>query len=145
MHSVRTSSSPLSAVDVKRLEHNINLMRDSIILFTATGAARGVSGHTGGPFDTTPEVVILQALFDHDAGKNYVPIVFDEAGHRCVHSLTLFGVIAYSPFSVATQYFLSALHGDLPAEHLLNYRAANSKLPGHPELGLTPGAPDLCW
>jgi transketolase len=24
-------------------------------------------------------------------------------------------------------------------EHLLNYRAANSKLPGHPELGLTPG------
>ncbi len=27
----------------------------------------------------------------------------------------------------------------MPAEHLLHYRAANSKLPGHPELGLTPG------
>ena len=40
---------------------------------------------------------------------------------------------------VATQYLLSALEGSLPAEHLLHYREANSKLPGHPELGLTPG------
>ena len=40
---------------------------------------------------------------------------------------------------VATQYLLAALDGHLPAEHLLQYRAANSKLPGHPELGLTPG------
>lgn len=34
---------------------------------------------------------------------------------------------------------MSALEGSLPAEHLLHYREANSKLPGHPELGLTPG------
>lgn len=40
---------------------------------------------------------------------------------------------------MATQYILSALEGALPAEQLLHYRAANSKLPGHPELGLTPG------
>ncbi len=40
---------------------------------------------------------------------------------------------------VATQYILSALEGSIPAEHLLRYREANSKLPGHPELGLTPG------
>ena len=40
---------------------------------------------------------------------------------------------------VATQYLLSALHGDIPAEHLLHYREAHSQLPGHPELGLTPG------
>lgn len=40
---------------------------------------------------------------------------------------------------VATQYILSALHNDIPAEHLVHYREANSKLPGHPELGLTPG------
>lgn len=26
---------------------NIQLLRDAIVLFTATGAARGVSGHTG--------------------------------------------------------------------------------------------------
>jgi Transketolase, thiamine diphosphate binding domain len=40
---------------------------------------------------------------------------------------------------VATQYLLSALEGAIPAEHLLHYREANYKLPGHPELGLTPG------
>lgn len=40
---------------------------------------------------------------------------------------------------VATQYILAALEGHLPVEHLLHYREANSKLPGHPELGLTPG------
>ena len=31
------------------------------------------------------------------------------------------------------------MEGAIPAEHLLHYREANSKLPGHPELGLTPG------
>ncbi|KAF7330200.1 Thiamine diphosphate-binding protein [Mycena venus] len=76
---------------------NIQLLRDAIVFFTASGAARG---------DT----------------QKYVPIVFDEAGHR-----------------VATQYILSALEGSLPVEHLMHYREANSKLPGHPELGLTPG------
>jgi transketolase N-terminal domain/subunit len=40
---------------------------------------------------------------------------------------------------VATQYILAALDGSLPANHLLRYREAHSKLPGHPELGLTPG------
>ncbi|KAF7298624.1 Transketolase [Mycena indigotica] len=100
---------------------NIQLLRDAIVLFTASGAARGVSGHTGGAYDTVPEVCILLALFEGSPEK-YVPIIFDEAGHR-----------------VATQYMLAALEGHLPAEHLLNYRKANSKLPGHPELGLTPG------
>ncbi|GJJ12442.1 hypothetical protein Clacol_006684 [Clathrus columnatus] len=112
----------LSDIQKKKLLENIQLLRDAIIFFTAAGAARGVSGHTGGPYDTVPEVCILEALFTHDSEQNYVPIHFDEAGHR-----------------VATQYILSALHGDLPAEHLLHYREANSKLPGHPELGLTPG------
>lgn len=40
---------------------------------------------------------------------------------------------------VATQYLMSAIEGHIPPEHLLHYREANSKLPGHPELGLTPG------
>ena len=43
-----------------------------------TGAARGVTGHTGGPYDTVPEVVILESLFTHS--DNFVPIHFDEAG-----------------------------------------------------------------
>jgi transketolase len=100
---------------------NISLLRDIIVYFTSSGAARGVSGHTGGPYDTIPEVCILEAFFQHSTEK-FVPIVYDEAGHR-----------------VATQYLLSALHKHIPFEHLLHYREANSKLPGHPELGLTPG------
>ena len=40
---------------------------------------------------------------------------------------------------VATQYILAALDGSISSEHLLHYREAHSKLPGHPELGLTPG------
>ena len=103
------------------LTANIQLCREAIVFFTATGAARGVGGHTGGPFDTVPEVMILDAFF-RGAPDKFVPIFFDEAGHR-----------------VATQYLMATLHGDLPQEDLLNYRGANSKLPGHPELGLTPG------
>ncbi|MGD1862622.1 MAG: transketolase C-terminal domain-containing protein [Leptolyngbyaceae cyanobacterium] len=103
------------------LKFNIELCRDAIVFFTATGAARGVGGHTGGPFDTVPEVMILDALFRGNADK-FVPTFFDEAGHR-----------------VATQYLMATLNGDLPAEQLLLYRAAHEKLPGHPELGLTPG------
>ncbi|KAF8622849.1 hypothetical protein AX15_006694 [Amanita polypyramis BW_CC] len=99
---------------------NIQLLRDIIVLFTATGAARGVSGHTGGAYDTVPEVCILLSLFENS--DKFYPVVFDEAGHR-----------------VATQYLLAALDGSIPPESLLHYREANSKLPGHPELGLTPG------
>ena len=103
------------------LKANIELCRAAIVFFTATGAAHGVGGHTGGPYDTVPEVMILDALFkSHD--DKFVPIFFDEAGHR-----------------VGTQYLMATLDGDLPAEQLMNYRMANSKLPGHPELGLTPG------
>ncbi|MDE5111506.1 MAG: transketolase, partial [Trichodesmium sp. St7_bin2_1] len=88
------------------LKANIQLCRDTIIFFTATGAARGVGGHTGGPYDTVPEVMILDAFF-RGAAKKFVPIFFDEAGHR-----------------VATQYLIAAIQGDLPVEHLVNYRAA---------------------
>ncbi|MDZ8108740.1 MAG: transketolase C-terminal domain-containing protein [Nostoc sp. DedQUE12a] len=103
------------------LKANIQLCRDAIVFFTATGAARGVGGHTGGPYDTVPEAIVLDALFN-SASDKFVPIFFDEAGHR-----------------VATQYLMAALHGHLPSEQLLHYRQAHSRLPGHPELGLTPG------
>jgi transketolase len=115
------SISTLTAGQRASLKANIQLCRDAIVFFTATGAARGVGGHTGGPYDTVPEVMIMDALFRGSASK-FVPIFFDEAGHR-----------------VATQYLMSTLNGDLPAERLMGYRAAHSHLPGHPELGLTPG------
>ncbi|TVQ43304.1 MAG: transketolase [Gloeocapsa sp. DLM2.Bin57] len=115
------SQKTLTSEQKQALQANIQLCRDAIIFFTATGAARGVGGHTGGPYDTVPEVMILDALFRTSPDK-FVPIFFDEAGHR-----------------VATQYLMATLHGELPAERLLRYREAHSGLPGHPELGLTPG------
>ncbi len=111
----------LSVSEREALSANIQLCRDAIIFFTATGAARGVGGHSGGPYDTVPEVMILDAFF-RGAPDRFLPVFFDEAGHR-----------------VATQYLISVLRGQLPAEVLLEYRAAHSRLPGHPELGLTPG------
>jgi hypothetical protein len=34
------------------LRHNIQLCRDTIVFFTALAGARGLSGHTGGAYDT---------------------------------------------------------------------------------------------
>ena len=114
------SNATLTAEQKASLKHNIQLCRDAIVFFTATGAARGVGGHTGGPYDTVPEVMIMDALFR--GSDKFIPTFFDEAGHR-----------------VATQYLMSVLNGDMPAEKLTQYRAAHSHLPGHPELGFTPG------
>jgi transketolase len=102
------------------LRHNIQLCRDTIVFFTALAGAKGLSGHTGGAYDTVPEVVIIRAFIA--GGAPIVPVVYDEAGHR-----------------VATQYLLSVLNGAMPAEKLLHYREFNQGLPGHPEKELTPG------
>ncbi|MGA2810483.1 MAG: transketolase C-terminal domain-containing protein [Candidatus Acidiferrum sp.] len=102
------------------LRHNIQLCRDVIVFFTALAGARGLSGHTGGAYDTVPELMIIRAFIAN--GTPIVPIFYDEAGHR-----------------VATQYLLSVLNGAMPAEKLLHYREYDSGLPGHPEKLLTPG------
>jgi transketolase len=102
------------------LKHNIQICRDAIVFFTALAGAKGLSGHTGGAYDTVPEVMILRAFIAN--GTPIVPIFYDEAGHR-----------------VATQYLLSVLDGAMPAERLLHYREFDSALPGHPEKMLTPG------
>lgn len=75
------ASKSLNAEQKKALLYNIALMRDAIVFFTATGAATGVSGHTGGPFDMVPEAAILLSLFENEKTK-FVPTLFDEAGHR---------------------------------------------------------------
>jgi transketolase len=102
------------------LQNNIQVCRDAIVFFTALAGARGLSGHTGGAYDTVPEVAIIRAFIE--GGAPIVPIFYDEAGHR-----------------VATQYLLAVLNGALPAEKLLHYREYNAGLPGHPEKELTPG------
>ncbi len=110
----------LSTSERDILAANIALCRDFIVFFTATAAARGLGGHTGGPYDIVPEVLIADAFMR--SGFPIVPLYLDEAGHR-----------------VAIQYLMAVLNGDLPAEALVHYREANAGLPGHPELGLTPG------
>jgi len=110
----------LSDAERKQLAANIQLCRDAIIFFTAVADARGLGGHTGGPYDIVPEVLIADAFMrgtDH-----VVPVFYDEAGHR-----------------VAIQYLMSVLHGHMEAERLMHYREFDSKLPGHPERGFTPG------
>jgi transketolase len=102
------------------LKFNIDLCRDAIVFFTALAGAKGLSGHTGGAYDTVPEVMIIRGFIA--GGAPIVPVFYDEAGHR-----------------VATQYLLSVLNGAMPAEKLLHYREYNSGLPGHPEKELTPG------
>src|ERR1700753_3541030 len=102
------------------LQHNIQLARDAIVFFTALAGAKGLSGHTGGAYDTVPELTIVRAFIAN--GAPIVPVFYDEAGHR-----------------VATQYLLRVLNGAMPAERLLHYREFDSGLPGHPEKMLTPG------
>ncbi|WP_414567463.1 transketolase C-terminal domain-containing protein [Nostoc sp. CCY 9925] len=115
------TNSTLTNQQRETLKANIQLCRDTIVFFTAIAAAKGVGGHTGGAYDTVPEVMILDAFFRESADK-FVPIFFDEAGHR-----------------VATQYLMATLHGDLDVEELLHYREPYSKLLAHPERGRTPG------
>ena len=107
------------------LQANIQLCRDTILFFTAIADAKGLGGHSGGPYDTVPEVLIAYGLMQHakkSGSDDIVPVFFDEAGHR-----------------VATQYLMAVLEGELPAEKLLHYREYLSHLPGHPERGFTPG------
>eukprot|EP00808_Paulinella_micropora_P030549 g37462.t1 len=111
----------LTGEQVSTLKQNIQLCRDAIVFFTACGSASGYGGHTGGAYDTVPEVMLLDAFF-RACPERFVPIFFDEAGHR-----------------VATQYLVSVLRGQLDAKELINYRRGHKHLPGHPELGLTPG------
>mmetsp|Transcript_82863 Transcript_82863/g.208759 ORF Transcript_82863/g.208759 Transcript_82863/m.208759 type:complete len:679 (+) Transcript_82863:63-2099(+) len=115
----RTES--LSAEQRAALRSNIEVCRDAIVMFTSVGGASGYGGHTGGAFDMMVEVCLLEAFFEACPEK-FVRTLFDEAGHR-----------------VATQYLFSVLEGHMPAGQLLKYRQGHSNLPGHPELGRTPG------
>jgi len=98
-----------------QLASNIQLVRDTIIFYTAVAGIKGLGGHTGGAYSIVPEVLIADA-FMRGSTKVY-PVLFDEAGHR-----------------VALQYAMAAFNGDLPFEELLHYREANHRLYGHPEL-----------
>lgn len=109
----------------KAIQSNIDLCRDTIVFFTGVADAKGLGGHTGGPYDTVPETMLAYGFMQHarqGGTPDVVPVFFDEAGHR-----------------VATQYLMAVLEGDLEVERLLHYREYLAHLPGHPERGFTPG------
>ena len=98
----------LTADQKAQLQKNIQLCRDAIVFFTAIADAKGLGGHTGGPYDTVPETLIMHGFMAHarqGGSPNVLPIFFDEAGHR-----------------VATQYLMAVLEGDMPVEKLYHYR-----------------------
>jgi len=111
---------PLDVGQRATLERNIALCRDTIVFFTAVAAAKGLGGHTGGPFDIVPEALVAHGFMRNS--DRVLPVFFDEAGHR-----------------VALQYLMSVLDGEMEAERLLHYREADARLPGHPERGFTEG------
>jgi len=74
-------ASHLTEAEKSSLKHNIQLCRDAIVFFTALAGAKGLSGHTGGAYDTVPEVMIIRAFIAY--GAPIVPIFYDECAERC--------------------------------------------------------------
>lgn len=97
-----------------QLLKNIQIVRDTIVFYTAIAGIKGLGGHTGGAYSIVPEVLIADS-FMKGSDKVY-PVYWDEGGHR-----------------VAIQYAMSAFNGEMPFEKLLHYREANEGLYGHPE------------
>eukprot|EP00747_Dinoflagellata_sp_TGD_P193057 gnl/TRDRNA2_/TRDRNA2_58737_c0_seq1.p1 gnl/TRDRNA2_/TRDRNA2_58737_c0~~gnl/TRDRNA2_/TRDRNA2_58737_c0_seq1.p1 ORF type:complete len:668 (-),score=133.52 gnl/TRDRNA2_/TRDRNA2_58737_c0_seq1:371-2350(-) len=111
----------LSDAQFEAIKANVELCRTAIVAFTAVGGASGYGGHTGGAFDMMPEVCLIDAFF-RACPDRFVQTLFDEAGHRS-----------------ATQYLFAVMQGHFPASRLYKYREGYKGLPGHPELGRTPG------
>ena len=108
------SQKELSTDQKQKLSENIQLVRDSIVFFTAYANTKGLGGHTGGAYDIVPEILILDGFMKND--DSLYPVFFDEAGHR-----------------VAIQYQMAVLNGYMPIESLFHYREYESGLYGHPE------------
>ena len=108
------SQKELTTHQMDQLSANIQLVRDSIIFFTAFANTKGLGGHTGGAYDIVPEILILDGFMKND--DSIYPVFFDEAGHR-----------------VAAQYQMAVLNGHMPIESLFHYREFESGLYGHPE------------
>ncbi len=104
----------LTAEQREILEKNIQIVRDSIVFFTALANVKGLGGHTGGAFDIVPELLVVDGFMKGSGAVH--PVYFDEAGHR-----------------VAIQYMMAVLNGHRDAESLLHYREYDHGYYGHPE------------
>ena len=104
----------LTSDELKILNNNIEITRNAVIATTAFARAKGLGGHTGGPYDIVPEALIVDFL--RNGGAQIHDEFFDEAGHRS-----------------ALQYVRGVLRGKMDSEKLLHYREYGSGLAGHPE------------
>ena len=104
----------LSDTQRKDLLFNIQMIRDSIVFFTAYANTKGLGGHTGGAYDIVPELLIIDGFMK--GTEAVYPVCFDEAGHR-----------------VAIQYQMAVINEYLDSESLFHYREFGSGLYGHPE------------
>lgn len=109
-----TDQEELDAANREQLLKNIEVVRDSIVFFTALANCKGLGGHTGGAYDIVPEALIMQGFMNGD--EKYHPVFFDEAGHR-----------------VALQYIMAVLNDHADISTLLHYREFQKGLYGHPE------------
>lgn len=108
------SQKELSDEDRQQLKVNIEVVRDSLVFFTALANCKGLGGHTGGAYDIVPELLILDGFMK---GSDKVhPVYFDEAGHR-----------------VAIQYIMAVLNGHKEIDSLFHYREFKKGFYGHPE------------
>jgi len=108
------SQKNLSAEQRETLVNNIQIVRDSLVFFTALANVKALGGHTGGAFDIVPELLIVDGFMK---GSDAIhPVYFDEAGHR-----------------VAIQYMMAVLNGYKEPEALLHYREYDKGFYGHPE------------
>jgi len=98
----------------RTLTKNIQIVRDSLVFFTALANVKGLGGHTGGAFDIVPELLIIDGFMK--GSDSLHPVYFDEAGHR-----------------VAIQYMMAVLNGYQKPESLLHYREYDKGYYGHPE------------
>ena len=109
-----TTQNELTDEQARQLRINVDVVRASIVFFTAYANTKGLGGHTGGAYDIVPELLIIDGFMK--GSETIYPVYFDEAGHR-----------------VAIQYMMAALNGYKPVESLLHYREFGSGLYGHPE------------
>ena len=109
------SAAAIGEDDLVQLRENIQIVRDTIVFFTAVSGVKGLAGHTGGAYSIVPEILIADGFMR--GSEAIYPALFDEAGHR-----------------VAVQYAMAAFNGAIPMEKLLKYREYDHGLYGHPEL-----------
>ncbi len=85
---------PITPEQKAQLLANIEIVRDTIVFFTAVAGVRGFGGHTGGAYSIVPEVLIADSFMK--GSDRVYPAYFDEGGHR-----------------VAIQYAMSAFNGEI--------------------------------